>query len=375
MRKVGYFLLSILPLVLLILNSNKGWHRDDGLWMTHEYVINVGLFFFIAVELLFFAFLASKASRRAVIGLCMMVASALFCLGTLDLYVIFLNRDTTGPGGRLCLTHRNWHDDVHNNQFGYWEKDMAPFLDRQQGSEPKVVVAVGDSFTFGQGIHKVEQRYSNLLGEMLDGVEVLNFALGGLDTRDQVRDVLPNAKKINPDVVLLFYLSNDIHDGIGWKDRPPIVRSKWEHRLLVGSPTWNFIYWKVFAGKEFAAIASGGFQALQDRYNDPTNFADHKVDLQRFADGVREMGAKPAVVLLPFPHFWSNLNADERTELLTKIEGALSETGMPLLSLAELEEIYPVGSFEINSMDGHPDATVNKAIADKVAPWLKKLLR
>jgi lysophospholipase L1-like esterase len=376
MRRVAYFLLGILPLVLLILNSNEGWHSNDGLWLTQQYVINVAIFFVLAIELFFLAFLASRAERRAIIGLCLTSASALFCLGTFDLYVLFLNRDTTGPGGRLCLTHRNWYNGtVQKNDLGYWERDVTPFQNRERGSEPKVVAAVGDSFTFGQGLHQAEHRYSNRLDQMLPRVEVLNFSLGGNDTRDQIRDILPNVKKVNPDLVLLFYLTNDIHDGIGMKMRPPVVRSKWENRLLMGSPTWNFIYWKLFASKEFAAVAADSFKAWQDRYLDATNFADHQADLQTFADEVRKMGAKPAAVILPFPHFWANTTPQLRNELLAKVEGAMKETGMPVLSLADLEETYPIGSFEITSMDAHPNATVNQAIADRVAPWIEELLR
>lgn len=375
-RSVGYLAAALLPLVLIILNSNEGWHRSHELWETSRYLVNVGLFFVWAVELFVFAFLASRAGRKALVGLCLFLASCLGCLGVSDLYILFLNHDTTGPGGSMCLTHRNWYQRVvSNNSLGFWEKDVQPLVGRVPGSKPLVVAAVGDSFTWGQGVLRASDRYTDRLSaELGDEVEVINFGVGGLNTREEIQMVLPHAGSLNPDLVVLFYLTNDIHDGLGISLPSAKARGKWAQRALVGSPSWNYLYWRLFASLEYHEAAIDANKALYARYQDPQNFADHQRDLKLFVRSVKKMGARPAAVILPFPHLWNDAPPGLREELLGKIEEALKEAEMPVLNLAELEETYPVGRFEVNPMDAHPNAEVHRAIAEKTLPWLKELL-
>ena len=376
LKKGALFLLGILPLVLLVLNSNEGWHRHPGLWETYRYLINDALLVVVAVEIVVLGFLLRHKSR-ALVGLSLCLSSLLACYIAVDLYVVLVNHESTGPGGRLCLTHRNWFERVvSNNEEGFWEQDLEQYKPANRASEIKLIAAVGDSFTWGQGLSSSELRFSDRLDEMLGSqVEIVNFGHGGYNTRDLVERVLPVVAEIQPDVVVYFYLSNDIHDGIGMANPQPKERSKWGHRLLVGLPVYNFLYWKVLAAFEFRNEAKRGYDALYSRYQDPVNFADHEKDLKKFAEAVRAMGATPVAVNLPFPHLWSDASPELRQEIISKVVAALEESGMPTLDLSDLEGQYPVGEFEVNSMDAHPSAVVHQAIADKVEPWLRERLK
>lgn len=371
LRRILWILLALVPPILLDINSNGGWHQTSELWETRRYLVNAGLFWVMALEMGIFAFLAFKAQRRLLVGICLCLASALACWGASDFYITLFNYESTGPGGRLCLTHRNWFERVvHDNDLGFWEKDLKNL------PAGRVVAAVGDSFTWGQGLLHAQDRYSDRLNSLLGAdVEVLNFGMGGLNTREQITMILPKVAQVHPDLVLLFYLTNDIHDGLGLPLPAPKPRGKWEQRLLMGSPTWNYLYWKVLAGVEFREAAAQGNQALHARYQDPKNFRDHAEDLKSFAREVEAMGARPAAVILPFPHLWTDAPDGLRQEILDKVEQALKEAGMPVLNLADLEKEFPVGKFEVNSMDAHPNARVHQAIAERVAPWLKEQLQ
>ena len=236
-----------------------------------------------------------------------------------------------------------------------------------------VIAAVGDSFTWGQGLSSADLRYTERLDEMLgDQVEVLNFGHGGYNTRDMIERVLPTVEELKPDVVVYFYLANDIHDGIGMASPQPKERSKWQRRFLVGVPVYNYLYWKVFAAFDFSQEAERGYHALYARYQDPQNFADHQADLRKFAQTVRDMGAIPVAVNLPFPHLWSSAEPELRLQINDKVIQALRDAGMPTQDLSQLEKTYPVGQFEVNSMDAHPSAEVHQAIAQKVEPWLRE---
>ena len=318
-----------------------------------------------------------RQRSRAFVGLSLCLSSLLTCYIALDLYVVLLNHESTGPGGRLCLTHRNWFERVvSNNKEGFWEQDLEQFKPQNRQEGVKLIAAVGDSFTWGQGLASADLRFTDRLDEMLGPeVEIVNFGHGGYNTRDLLDRVLPVVAEVKPDVVVYFYLSNDIHDGIGMANPQPKERSKWEHRMLVGLPVYNFLYWKVLAAFEFRSEAKRGYEALYSRYQDPRNFTDHEKDLKKFAEAVRAMGATPLAVNLPFPHLWSNATPELRREIVSKVVRALDDSGMPTLDLSGLEEQYPVGEFEVNSMDAHPSGKVHQAIADKVEPWLKERLK
>jgi lysophospholipase L1-like esterase len=376
LRKGAVLLIGILPVVLIILNSNEGWHRHPGLWETYRYLINDALLMVVALEVVILGFMMRKI-HKALMGLSLCLASLMACWIALDLYVIVLNHESTGPGGRLCLTHRNWFERVvSNNKHGFWEEEIETYNSENRPEGTSVVAAVGDSFTWGQGLSSAEERYTDRLDAMLgDQVEIVNFGHGGYNTRDLIDRVLPAVEELKPDVVVYFYLANDIHDGIGMASPQPKERSKWGRRFLVGVPVYNFLYWKVFAAFEFSQEAVRGYDALYSRYQDAQNFTDHELDLKRFAQAVRDMGAVPVAVNLPFPHLWSGAEPEMRSQITGKVVKALEEAGMPTLDVSGLEETYPVGQFEVNSMDAHPSAEVHRAIAEKVEPWLREQLR
>lgn len=73
------------------------------------------------------------------------------------------------------------------------------------------VVALGDSFTFGQGVDRAE-RFTELLAQRT-GCEVLNFGACGYATDQQLLVFETEAVQFAPDVVLLqVFLGNDLRD-------------------------------------------------------------------------------------------------------------------------------------------------------------------
>lgn len=73
------------------------------------------------------------------------------------------------------------------------------------------VAALGDSFTFGQGVDRM-QRFTELLAQQT-GFEVLNFGACGYATDQQLLVFETEAVQFAPDVVLLqVFLGNDLRD-------------------------------------------------------------------------------------------------------------------------------------------------------------------
>lgn len=244
---------------------------------------------------------------------------------------------------------------------------------KQRDPELKVIAVVGDSFTWGQGLKGKELRFTDRLGKMLGSkVKVLNFGMGGVGTREEISSAIPQVKKVYPDIVLLCYLSNDIHDGmhlINFTLAPP---NSWQKRLRQASPLYNYIYYRLLSKNQFAISGELMYVSLVCNYLDSQTMHEHEKDICSLVGAVKEINAHPVAVILPFSHMWRNINPEYRQLIYTRISQSFRESGAPVIELFDLEMRFPPGKFEVSSVDGHPNDEVHKAIAEGIFNWMKK---
>ncbi len=116
----------------------------------------------------------------------------------------------------LSPNQRGWIDDgfVTTNALGFRGGDVA---------SPKPagrvrIVAIGDSLTFGWGVNDGEtfcSRLAQLVGARFPGrdFDVVNLAVGGYNTRQEVGLLRRNVSRLQPDMVLVGLYSNDIPEA------------------------------------------------------------------------------------------------------------------------------------------------------------------
>jgi len=77
----------------------------------------------------------------------------------------------------------------------------------------KRVLSTGDSFAFGYGV-SLEESYAKRAEALLgDGWEVINGAVPSWGTADELDFLLTEGLKYTPDIVVLCYFRNDLHDN------------------------------------------------------------------------------------------------------------------------------------------------------------------
>jgi lysophospholipase L1-like esterase len=95
------------------------------------------------------------------------------------------------------------------NRLGYRDRDHP--LDKPPGTYR--IVVLGDSVAAGWGVERIEDVFPALLEDALDrpgrAVEVLNFAVTGYNTAQEVETLAARALAYEPDLVLLAYCLND----------------------------------------------------------------------------------------------------------------------------------------------------------------------
>jgi lysophospholipase L1-like esterase len=103
-----------------------------------------------------------------------------------------------------------WDLTVHTNALGL----RGPEVEREKPPGRVRIAAVGDSFTFGQGVGD-EETFPRYLEDLLRSshpgadVEVLNFGVAGYATRDEALVIRHRVLAFGPDLILLGYLPND----------------------------------------------------------------------------------------------------------------------------------------------------------------------
>jgi lysophospholipase L1-like esterase len=104
---------------------------------------------------------------------------------------------------------RRWT--IETNSAGMRDREPLP-----EGPGVVRIAAIGDSFTFGWGVHS-HQAYPNVVEQLLNedapaGVEydVLNFGVSGYSTRDEAVVMENKVARWEPSLITLGYVLNDI---------------------------------------------------------------------------------------------------------------------------------------------------------------------
>jgi len=116
---------------------------------------------------------------------------------------------------------RGWVDDgfVTTNSLGF----RGPEIATPKPSGRFRVVALGDSVTFGFGVNDTETfcaQAEQILRRSLNGrdVELVNLAVPGYDTLQEVGLIKRTAALLQPDLVLLGFYTNDVPDALAEKE-------------------------------------------------------------------------------------------------------------------------------------------------------------
>jgi lysophospholipase L1-like esterase len=117
----------------------------------------------------------------------------------------------------MAPSQKGWIDDGATtvNSLGFRGAEVA--VPKPQGRFR--VVIIGDSLTLGWGVADDETfaaRLERLLHEQFPGrdLDVINLGVGGYDTRQEVTLLARHTSRLQPDLVLVGFYSNDVPDTL-----------------------------------------------------------------------------------------------------------------------------------------------------------------
>lgn len=251
------------------------------------------------------------------------------------------------------------------NALGFRDREHA------EAKAPGVyrILVVGDSFTYGMGIDRPDERVGERLERELPArigrpVEVVNAGLPFTHTLQHIA-TLERLAPLKPDLVLLLYCFNDIGylqdtdrpsaalgDGRSLVGRLHPMRLLFQNSFLVQQvyARARHVYWSLAAAEENPSIV----------YDDADLVARHVADLGRFVAAARAQGAEVAIV--PFNPAFALEDGSQRSRLgfLDRVR----EVGLPLWDVEQAFAGEDYGALVVNAMDHHPNALANRRLAD-----------
>jgi hypothetical protein len=270
---------------------------------------------------------------------------------------------------------RRWFD-------RYWDRNNAGVRDnidyemKRERGRPRLTV-VGDSFTAGQGVKNVEDRFVNIIRNDRPDWEVHSIARLGADTPHQILGVRELAKTgYDFDLVVLAYCWNDIlsvmsdlvpffeamnaprpETGAFWIDHSLAINAAY-HRYRLFRETRDL-------GAEWTGVFEAAYQGEQ--------WDMHEKYLTLFKQTIEEAGGR--LVVVTFPRL-SPLTRGEvgMPTMHDRVDELWSRLGVPHLDLLPTLRAQGSSQLVVNDRDEHPSEFTHRLAAEAILPFLDPLM-
>lgn len=317
----------------------------------------------------------TKASGASLIFGNSLVLLFLLSLGLLagELYFRF-GYDTTDSVNFTKVSRRwfarYWYANGYKNGFGCRDN----FEYNKSAPEGKRRISfLGDSFTAGQGIKNINDRFVNRIRARRADWEIHMIADLGWDTDRELgflKQIISDEYQVD-NVVLVFCL-NDVSDLMpNWMGsvRDAELDVKDAGWLIQNSYFLNFLYahWKIMNNpytKDYYAF-------IGDGYRGPV-WEQEMNQLRELRDVVRAHGGKLLVVTFPFvnaigPNY-------PFAEIHKKLDDFWKIENVPHLDLLSIYKDEPATKLTVNRFDAHPNEYAHQLATDAIEKFIAQNL-
>lgn len=234
------------------------------------------------------------------------------------------------------------------------------------------MLVLGDSFAWGFGVNKNE-RFSEIIEIGFKSLEVINAAVPGYSTDQQLLYYLDEGYKYNPDFILLLFCENDFLgnslDQIHWYNKPFYTYDN--ENLIVNSvpvpkPTIYQTLRKYLSGKSYlisfilkriSLFNAQSFSFDEFNFSSSAKLTEQLIKKLNFESN--KNGSKLLIISIPM--------ADEKVEFLTRVSKD---------NLVNYLDLTPFFKNETNYLipdDGHWNAKGNLIAGNGITNWFSQL--
>jgi lysophospholipase L1-like esterase len=284
-------------------------------------------------------------------------------------------------GALVTLASRRWMERHVRTSFMGTRGTPPPQSSTPRRPGEVRIAALGDSYTFGQGIEREVDRWPEILESLLrrEGVEasVYNLAKQGWDTAGEAESLEALRRDgITFDLVVLALVPNDHfgHDELpeayqraadGARNPPPL------RRFLTGRSLFlDHLYHRLVT---FRDPALKGYDRLAlDLFRRPGIPARQEILLREILATCREEGAGLAAVTFPLMFGrWEDYLLGEMHQWYARV---WRELGVPHLDLLPSFRRHPPAELAASPLDAHPNEQAHRLAAEAILPLVRQAL-
>lgn len=311
----------------------------------------------------------------------LVMTSVMLSLATVEVALYAMFKDIQ-VGGSITPAHytfyRTYYRDQKNN-LGFRDKDRD--IRKKEGQYR--LLALGDSYTFGSGVKRIDDIYTSILERELNekhadenrSYEVINTGVNGLNTAQELNWLSQKGKNLRPDFIILGYVLNDA-------DSPEIKRAVsnvQRERQLLPYPYGRFLYGYSFTyylvQKGWQNIVPGS-QMVGDKPFTLENYthwlysgerlATHKAALESLLTYCTARSLPILVVIFPRLYAIQSGEPYPFTDVHQWVRETVEHHGIPVLDLYDAVSSSDLDSFTVSPWDGHPNEGVHRIAAESI---------
>lgn len=238
-------------------------------------------------------------------------------------------------------------------------------------------MVVGDSFTWGAGVHH-EDAYPDRLEIRLNGVDrkrrfdVVNFSRPGWNTIKAYRVTKKQLRRLDPDLLIVGYMLNDAEPS-DWKERMRRRRVKLRREPSPGASAWlhqhSLLYRTIWERLENTRQRRA-FTAVFFQHYTGESWERCREGLALFQQYAEDHGIP--FVLVIFPVFDSQMDESyPYHELHETVLAAAEELGIRAFDLRETYGGVDAQRLAVTPfIDAHPNELAHRLAADAIVQYL-----
>jgi hypothetical protein len=361
------FFFSIFLFLLVVFNYKSLLSQ---LWVCFIVIYIIGLHY-ITIRVLFAHFLGAQRADSVLVNLMITATVTLIILIGAEFTLRFVFHDVTTTGDYTSYFSEKWKKNIHYNRWGFRERDFDPI--KPNGTYR--IAVIGDSLTFGQGINE-KDRFSNLLEEKLNAMggrkyQLLNFALPGAETTDELKFLTNSVLSNKPDFVLLQWYFNDVQ-GDDKSDVPHPVTII-PRALRRGLVLFYLAHRELSEIQSRLGLVESHEQYMSARFGNPNSPASLKAmeTMNSFIEICRDAHIPVGIVLFSNSYFNRSTKLDF---LLDRMLGYCKDKGLRCVDTRKV--LLPMQgdpSLWASRFDAHPSAVANQLVADQIMGTFKEV--
>ncbi len=274
-----------------------------------------------------------------------LISLVLFFISAEILTRIFWNDEFVKPHESFILPGVNRsliHEGIlyKTNSLGIRDKELP----LEKDSNTVRILALGDSYVWGDGLKedelitvKIEEQLNR---EHLKKIEVINAGIGGINTKDEYNQLIRLYPVYNPDLVILFFFTNDVLETDSSNQVPSWDLEGVNYFFRKNSRFYSFLYTQI---KKFQSANFGtpSFLLRPDYFNldnSKTGWLKFKKYLMRIRDYCTQRSIPLVFALIPT---LTNLDSNyPYKELNEKVTNYVIDNDILFISFFDLFSSY-----------------------------------